>query len=157
MLTCYLNKGQTERRVEGPAHSSDWGGASVTSRRRLTSSCLWRELRDSVFTAWRAFILKSFPSAGVRLSDTATITLHSWWLLCYCLAGSHSDSLPVWAPELRRLKPPARGRDLRVPNPQRGACFIELVIWSDGGCSLVTGVLMQTDVKMNTLDSGDDQ
>lgn len=44
----------------------------------------------------------------------------------FCLATGHSGPLPV--PELQRLKYPAGGRDLRVPNPQRRVRFKGTVI-----------------------------
>lgn len=64
---------------------------------------------------------------------------------------------PAPSPELQRLKYPAGGRDLRVPNPQRRVRFKGTVIWFERGFSLVTRVLMQRDVMMNTLGTRDDQ
>lgn len=73
----------------------------------------------------------------------------------FCLATS--DSGPLSVPELHRLKDLAGGRDLKVPNPQRRVRFKGTVIWSERGFSLVTRVLMQRDVKMNTIGARDDQ
>ena len=111
-------------------------------------------LHDRVST----FILKSLPSSvWDRLSEKSASQSgrHLWLLFCFCLEGSHSGS--VQSLELCWLMSPAEGHDLWVPIPEREVCFTELVIWSDWACSLVTRVLIQTDVKMNTLSASDDQ
>lgn len=160
MVTCYLNKEQTGVRGVGLS-SFIWGTLSWpqsvssppwASNKNLET--LFHCVIDLKFVLSNSFLpiqRQTFRKTTTRLQSAP----QSRQLFCFCWAGSQSDSLPD--PVLLWLKPPARGRDLWVPNSQRGACFVKLVIWSDRCCSLITTVLIQTDVKMNTLNSRDDQ
>lgn len=115
-------------------------------------------IRKLNFKAWKKFKLL-FWNHSYSLFWKSNLTIFSlrsiWGNFFLVLTVSRSDSPPV--SELSWLRTPAWGRDLWVPNPQRGVCFLEPVIWSDGGDSLVTGGLIQTDVKMNPLNFSDDQ
>lgn len=107
MLTCYVNKG-----------AAFWGSRDFP----MTLKC------QQILLLHYARILDNVRenklSSSVRHLDIFNQGLiNANW---FCSAGSPSDSHPD--PRLRWLEPPAGGRDLWVPNPQRGVCFVELVI-----------------------------
>lgn len=161
MLTCYLNKEQSSGWVgcgglialRGSFHDLKVPAQLLMPLTKAQKTLF--SLHERVLNFYFEITLFLNQSLTFRETHYSCSICTSFMIIVLFLFGGESLRLAPRPRVALAEAPPAEGRDLWVPNPQRGVCCIELVIWSDRGCSLVTRVLIQTDVKMNTLNSGD--